>query len=56
MMLGNHMALLQELRQMRCLLATTKATNWAGTAPVQYSKRLIISFAFIVAWRLQVNS
>ncbi|KAK9832250.1 hypothetical protein WJX74_004147 [Apatococcus lobatus] len=30
MMLGNHMAVLQELRQMRCLVAVTRATNWAG--------------------------
>ncbi len=30
MLLGNQMALLQELRQMRCLLATTRATKWAG--------------------------
>ncbi|KAK9856824.1 hypothetical protein WJX84_010805 [Apatococcus fuscideae] len=30
MMLGNHMALQQELRQTRCLLAIMKATTWAG--------------------------
>lgn len=30
MLLGNHMAMLQELRQMRRLIAVTKAGRWAG--------------------------